>query len=354
MAALAVLGGWLGPTPAAAAKLVLFAGGGTEPDNAPATKCQLKTPFGLVFDAEGTAFLVEIDGHRLLKIDRAGNLKSIAGTGEKGFAGNGGPATAAKFNSMHSLALAPAGGILLADTFNHCVRAYHPRTGEITAFAGTGEKGFSGDGGPAIKARFEGIYCLAVDVPRNRLLLADLENHRIRAVDLKTGMVSTFAGNGKAGVPQNGAPADDSPLVDPRAVAVDSQGNVYILERGGNALRVVDVKHHIRTVAGTGKAGDSGDGGDALQATLRGPKHLCVDSQDRVVIADTDNHVIRRYDPATGRIERVAGTGVAGSAGVGGDPLKCALNQPHGVTVDAHGVLYIVDSHNNRVLQLAP
>jgi sugar lactone lactonase YvrE len=171
-------------------------------------------------------------------------------------------------------------------------------------------------------------------------------------VNMKTGIVTTVAGTGKKGIPTDGVVAVDSPLVDPRAVAVDSKGSVYILERSGNALRVVDPSGRIRTVAGTGKAGLSGDGGNALTAELKGPKHIWVDRDDTVLIADSDNHVVRRYTPRDGRIVRVAGTGTAGKAGVGGPPEQIELNQPHGVYVDRSGTLFISDSMNRRVLRV--
>src|SRR5262249_3094542 len=142
------------------------------------------------------------------------------------------------------------------------------------------------------------------------------------------------------------------PLVDPRAVAADGEGNVYVLERVGHALRVVDKSGKIRTVAGTGQPGASGDGGDAVKAMLRGPKHLCLDRDGSVIIADTDNHVIRRFVPKTGRIERVAGSGKKGSAGAGQSPEKVELDFPHGVYVHSDGVLYIADTYNNRILKL--
>jgi DNA-binding beta-propeller fold protein YncE len=137
-------------------------------------------------------------------------------------------------------------------------------------------------------------------------------------------------------------------------VAPDRQGNVYILERGGNALRVVDKTGHIRTlVNASGKKGGEGDGGLALEATMNGPKHLCVDKDDSVIIADAESHLVRRYIPTTGKIERIAGTGKHGSAGVGGDPLNCQLARPHGVTVHPEsGELYITDSYNNRILKI--
>jgi sugar lactone lactonase YvrE len=219
--------------------------------------------------------------------------------------------------------------------------------------AGTGEKGFSGDGGPATAAKFGGIYCASIDAKGEKLYLADLDNRRIRMVDLKAGRVSTVAGNGQKGVPKDGAEAIAAPLVDPRAVTVDRIGNVYVLERSGNALRVVDTQGKIRTVVGTGQKGASGDGGQAINATMNGPKHLCVDLHDNVIIADTENHIIRKYSPMTGRIVRVAGNGKKGTGGIGGPPEDAELNQPHGVTVDRQGVLFISDSSNNRVLRVS-
>src|SRR5262249_43703906 len=149
----------------------------------------------------------------------------------------------------------------------------------------------------------------------------DLDTRKIHYVDMKNGTLHHVAGNGKKGVPADGADAKAQPLVDPRAACVDRQGNVYILERGGHALRVVDAAGKIRTIAGTGKAGNAGDGGDARKAALNGPKHLCVDRDDNVIIADTANHVIRKYTPRDGKIMRLAGTGMKGESKDGGEPL---------------------------------
>jgi sugar lactone lactonase YvrE len=168
---------------------------------------------------------------------------------------------------------------------------------------------------------------------------------------MTSGIIRLIAGDGQPGIPADGATAREAPLVDPRAVAADGEGNVYVLERGGHALRVVDRAGKIRTVAGTGNPGPADADGPALAATLRGPKHLCLDRDGTVIIADTDNHVIRRYRPKDGQLVRIAGTGKAGAAGVGSSPEQVELNQPHGVYVDAKGTLYIVDSLNNRVLK---
>lgn len=334
-----------------AAKVLLVAGGGTL-DEGKATDVKLSAPFGAAFDSHGNLFLVEMTGERVRQIDPRGMLKTVAGTGVKGFVGDEGPATNAQFNGIHNLAILPNGDVLLADTWNNRMRQIAVADGTIKTIAGTGTKGFSGDGGPALQAEFGGIYCASLDPKGQLLYLADLDNRRIRKIDLQFGLVTTIAGNGKAGVPRDGAQAIASPLVDPRAVCADNQGNVYILERGGHALRVVNSNGQIRTVVGTGKKGFSGDGGDALQATLNGPKHLCMDLQGNVLIADTENHVIRKFIPKEGKIVRVAGSGKKGRGGLNGAPEDLELNQPHGVYVHPSGDLYISDSSNNRVLKI--
>jgi DNA-binding beta-propeller fold protein YncE len=300
----------------------------------------------------GNLLIAELTGQRVCKLDAQGHLSTIAGTGTEGFAGDDGPAAQAQLRGMHHLALASNGDLLVADTWNNRVRKIDAKTGVITTLAGAGKKGFSGDGGPAAKAECGGIYCLAFDGPRDRLLLADLDNRRIRVVTLRDGKIDTFAGNGDRGVPVDGATAKESPLVDPRAVACDDVGNVYILERSGHALRAVDLQGRICTVAGTGKKGPAADDVAALAATFNGPKHLCVDGHGDVIIADAENHVVCQLLVREKRVVRLAGTGKQGTAGVGGPPQKVELNRPHGVFVDAQGTLYVVDSSNDRILKL--
>lgn len=340
------------PGSAFADKLVLVAGGGNGGQGVPATQAKMTSPFGIDFGRDGSMFIVELEGGQVHRVDPRGLFSTIGGTGAMGDSGDGGPATDAVFHSMHTVVIGKDGLLYIADTLNHRVRTLDPATGKVAPFAGTGAKGYAGDGGPAEEAQFHGVYCVAFTPDFQTLLVTDLENRRIRAVDLATRQVRLVAGSGEKGVPADGSVAKTSPLVDPRAAIGDSKGNVYILERGGHALRVVDSLGKIRTVAGTGEPGGTGDGGPALKATLRGPKHLCMAPDGSVIIADTDNHLIRRYVPQTGMIERVAGSGQKGTGGLGGAPEKAELFHPHGVCFDAAGTLHIVDTGNNRILKL--
>lgn len=336
----------------AAERVVLVAGGTEAATDIPAERAKLREPFGIDFDSTGVPYLVELSGQRVLKIENS-NLKLVAGTGKEGTAAaTDQPGLEASFHGMHNLAIGPEGQVFLADTWNQQIRVYDPKSGLVKNFAGTGKKGFSGDGGPATQAEFGGIYCVTLSEDRQRLVLADLDNRRIRAIDLQSGIVTTVAGNGQRGVPKDGALATESPLVDPRAVTADKQGNIYILERSGHALRIVNPEGRIRTVVGTGKPGNTGDNGPGLSATLNGPKHLCLDRDGSVIIADTENHVIRRYSLETDKIIRIAGTGKKGQAGLGKAPDQIELTQPHGVTIGPAGDLFIVDSQNHRVLKI--
>ena len=296
---------------------------------------------------DGQLVLTEFGGHRIIQIDSAGKVTVLAGSGSKG--SKDGIGEAAEFNAPHNLAVAPDGVIYVADTSNHRVRKLDTKTRKVTTIAG-GEKGFAGDGGPAKDAQFDQAYHVALDADAKNLYVCDLGNRRIRKIDLRTGVIKTVAGNGKSGVPADGANASDAPLVDPRAVTVDKTGRIWILERSGNALRVVE-NGKVRTVAGTGERGLAGDGGPALKAKLDGPKFLWIDPAGDVLIADTENHCIRKYTLKDGMISRVAGTGKKGKDGAGGAADEVQLSRPHGVAIGPDGTIYISDSDNGRVLK---
>lgn len=302
------------------------------------TDLPLTSPFAIDSDAAGNLFVVEMaDAGRILKIEAGGKTTVL-----------GGPPN---FKGMHSLAMLSDQVLLIADTWNCRIQKINLSSGAVATFAGTGEKGFGGDAGPALSAKFGAVYDIGLDTRGKRILIADLDNRRIRAVSLETGLVSTVAGNGEKGIPKDGSLATDAPLLDPRAVAADANGRIYILERGGHCLRLVDEKGIIKTVAGTGQKGFFGDGGDALQTKMNGPKHLWVETSGDVLIADAENHAIRRYLSKEGRLTLVAGTGKKGSEGMGGAPELAELNRPHGIFA-AGGVIYIADSENNRILKI--
>lgn len=319
-----------------AARIVLVTGTAEAP---------LHEPFCAEPDRAGNLFIVEmVSGNRLLKLDAQGKLTHLAGTGTAGDAGDGGPGLGVQFRGPHNLAVLPGGDILIADTWNGRVRRFEAKTGTVSSVGGYG---VAGD-----KAHGSGPYCIALDPAGTHLFIADLR--QVHSLDLAAGTDKIVAGNGKKGNPADGAMATDSPLADPRAVAVDKAGNIYILERGGHALRVVDPAGQIRTVVnGDGKQGNTGDGGPGLEATMNGPKHICIDQDGGVLIADAENHLVRKYWPKDGTITRIAGTGKKGTVGLDGDPLKCELNRPHGVSVSpTTGDIIITDSYNNRILKI--
>ena len=298
---------------------------------------ELNHPFAVGFDPSGRIVIAEYTGRRVLRAETDGKLSVIAGHGEKGYDGDGKPAVKAAFNDLHNLAISRTGDIYLSDHENHAVRKISSKTGMISSFAGNGKPGFKGDGGPVSEASFHQIMCVTLTPDNKKLIVTDLKNRRIRSIDLDTNVVTTIAGNGRNGVPKNGAIATESPLVDPRAAAYDLKGNLYIVERSGNALRVVRPSGKIETVAGTGAKGMAD--GPALSARMSGPKHLALDDQGNVFIADDKNHLVRKYDPAKKTLTTVLGDG------------KWKLNRPHGVTV-YKGHLYIADSWNHRVLKM--
>ena len=303
---------------------------------------QLNTPFGIDFDAAGNMYMVELDGGRVHKLDTEDKFTTVAGDGSKTYQGDGGPAAKATFNGMHNIAVTPAGDLYIADSWNHCVRKIDAKTGNISTVAGTGKPGFSGDGGPATKATFNFIMCVSLNPAYDKLYIADLKNRRIRMMDLATQVVTTVAGNGKTGLPQDGSEATKSPLVDPRAVAVDAKNNIYILERGGHALRVVDAKGKIKTVVGTGERGTAV--GAALETQLGSPKHLAIDGDNHVIIADEANRRILKYDVEQQQVSILMGKGA--------NKPNRGLSKPHGVCVHADGTIFVVDTGHHRILSL--
>ena len=341
---------------ASAAEIVTIAGTGKDEfsgDGGPALKAGVGQPFGLEIGPDGALYYCEFSNHIVRRLDlKTNSLTTVAGTGRKaGYAGDGGPATKALMNQPHELRFDADGNYYISDMLSQAVRRVDGKTGVMTSVAGTGKTGFAGDGGPATAAHFDLPISVLLD-RSNGLLICDIKNHRVRRVDLGTGIVSTFAGTGEKKATLNGAPLEGTPLNGPRTLALEANGNVIIVLREGNAVYRADLKtktlHHI---AGTGKQGFGGDGSDAKQAQLAGPKGATVDHDGNILLCDTENHTIRIIRKTTGLIESLIGDGQAGD-GPDGDPKKCRLNRPHGVFIDATGNIYVGDSNNNKVRKL--
>jgi streptogramin lyase len=321
-------------------------------DGGPATEAQLNDPSGIARGPDGALYICDTANHRIRKVSRDGKITTVAGTGERGWSGDGGSATAAKLNEPYEVRFDKAGNVFWVERLSHCVRRLDTKSGFVTTIAGNGTAGFSGDGGPATKAQLSDPHSIGFD-KRGDLYICDVKNNRIRKVDMKTRTISTFAGNGERKPTPDGARFAQAPLAGPRALDFDRAGNLWLALREGNAVLKLDLKkgtiHHI---TGTGKKGFTGDGGPAKEATLTGPKGLSVARDGNVFIADTENHVVRMIDVRTGTIQLIAGTGAPGD-GPEGDPLKCALNRPHGVFIDNDSSIFIGDSEANRLRVIA-
>ena len=341
------------PVAAAEWTIATVAGTGTagfSGDGGPAKSAQLRDPFGVVRGPDGALWFCEYSGHRIRKIARDGTISTVAGNGQSGYAGDGGPALQASFQRPHELRFDAAGNCFIADMMNHAIRRIDAKTGIVTTFAGRGDgsKGYSGDGGPANQAALSSPHSIQFG-PDGDLYICDVGNHVIRRVEMRTGVIRTFAGTGKAGVTPDGAPIAGTPLRGPRSIDFDRAGNLWLVTREGNQVFKFDLKAGtIHLVAGTGKSGFTGNGGPAKLATLSGPKGIALDRAGNAWLADTESHSVRMIDAKTGNLELIAGTGLKGD-GPDGDPLKCAMTRPHGIFVDADGAVYIGDSETHRV-----
>jgi NHL repeat len=322
-------------------------------DGGPALRAILNGPFDVGFDPDGNLYFSDTFNHRIRRVDaRTGNITTCAGFGEAGYSGDGGPAAQARLNEPYGITVDTAGNVYVADRHNHCVRRIDGASGVIATLAGNGSAGYSGDGGPAVEAGMAEPNGLALDPTQRRLFIADVADHRVRVVDLVSGMISTFAGTGEAQHSGDGGPASRAGVFGARAVKVAPGGTVYILERQGSTLRAVDPGTGvINTVAGTGTRGYSGDGGLAKNAVFDAPKEFMLDPRGDILIVDTENHAIRRIYAASGVIETIAG-GRKGPEGDGGPATAAGLGRPHGAAVGPDGAIYIGDTENHRVRKL--
>ncbi len=318
-------------------------------DGGPATEAQIDNPFGVARGPDGALWFCEYTGQRVRRITPDGIIHLVAGTGAKGYSGDGGAATAATFNLPHEIRFDKTGNLFIVDMTNHAVRRVDAKTKIITTFAGTGQPGYSGDGGPASAAQFKQPHSIQFDPGGEHLYVCDIGNNVIRRVDMKTGTISTFAGTGKPGETPDGAPLAGTPLKGPRSLDFDAKGDLWVCTREGNQVFRIDMKagvyHHV---AGTGKKGFTGNGGPAREATLSGPKGIAIDADGNAWLADTESHSVRMIEAKTGKLLLMAGTGEKGD-GPDGDPLQCKMARLHGIFVDKDGAVYIGDSEAHRV-----
>lgn len=335
--------------------ITTVAGTGTQGyagDGGPATAATLNNPFDVAFDADGNMIFSDTFNHVLRRVDaHTGVITTIAGTGTRGFSGDGGPATGAELNEPYGVVIDRTGNIFFADRLNRRVRRLDTG-GTITTLAGDGGGKYHGDGGPAATAGLAEPNGLAFNADQSVLFIADVADHRVRAVDLRTGLISTFAGTGDGRHDGDGGPATQAAIFGARAVALAPDGALYVMERQGSSIRVIR-DGIITTVAGTGERGYAGDGGDARVAVFAAPKEMAVDAAGNIFVVDTENHAIRLIDAKTWIVTTIAGSGTAHPGGDGGPATEAGLARPHGICIGPDGAGYIGDSENHRIRRIA-
>lgn len=304
-------------------------------------RLDLGNPFGVEIQGN-KIWITSVDDHCIYEgtID-GGKLSRIAGNGLVGYSGDGGHALEATFNWPHEVRADSSGNLYVADTRNHVIRRIDAATGTVITLAGDGTEGFAGDGSTGQEVRFRQPHSVVLD-GEGGLLVADTVNHRLRRIDLASGVVNTISGTGQRKLPTDGADAATSPLFGPRSLAVDSR-SIWIALREGNSVWRIDRRSNtIHHVAGTGAKGYSGDGGPPLQATFNGPKGLVLDSNGRLLIVDTENQAVRRIDLEAQTVETVLGEASKLH------PIK--LKRPHGIAYSEARGFFVADSENHRVL----
>jgi PKD repeat protein len=316
-------------------------------DGGPAASAQLRQPQGVAVDSQGNVYISDFGNQRLREVSADGRITTLAGDGMPGFSGEGGsPASKSLLHDPTGVAVDGAGNVYFADTGNNRVREISA-AGGISTIAGNGLGGYSGDGGPARAAELHAPDGVAVDANGN-VYIADESNNRLRKVS-GDGTITTIAGTGTGGYNGDGMAATSAQLFEPRGVAVDAQGNVYIADFGNERVREVRPDGTIGTIAGDGNAGTTGDGGPATSAELQAPEALAVDASGSVYVVDNE---VRVRKVSGGTITTIAGDGTLGFSGDGG-PAGSAQLQAAGVAVDARGDVYLADSGNARIRKVS-
>jgi hypothetical protein len=324
-------------------------------DGGAATSAKINFPSGVAADSAHNIYIADFNNSVVRKVSAAGVITTFAGQSVSGYTGDGGAADSATLNTPQDVAVAPDGSVYIADAGNNVIRKVST-SGIITTVAGNGTGGFYGDGGLADTAELDQPTGITVDRAGN-LYIADYNNYRIRKVDT-SGIITTVAGNGygsgvgTGGYSGDGGMATSAELFYPVSVAVDNTGNLYIADFQNNVIRKVNTSGIITTVAGTGVAGFSGEGGAATAAKLSTPSHVAVDTIGNLYISDIGNNRIRKVN-TLGIINAIAGSGIAGFSGDGGNPLSARLNHAQGLYIDGTGTVYIADENNSRIRKVS-
>lgn len=376
---------------------------GLSGDGSAAVEACLNEPKAVTLDCEGNLLIADSENHVVRKVDRmTGTITTVAGcsgpssprletvdsdtaagedpfsegdpSGEgafaqqtdlsgtvryvvngagvtKRFGGDEGPAVRALLNFPTAVVVNEDGHLYIADTMNHRIRRVEAGTGRITTIAGLGLPRFGGDGGPSKTAGLNEPAALAIG--RARLYIADQSNNRVRAIDLTTGMISTVAGTGSAAYNGDGIPATEATLAGPSGLAIGADGTLYIADTFNGRVRAIDpTTGIIRTVVGDGEEYRYQGAVEAMSTSLSRPSGIAVDPEGNLFITDSDNHLVRRWDRATGRLHRLAGVGVANYGGDGGMALEASLSYPFGIVIDKNGHLFIADTFNHRIREI--
>ena len=314
---------------------------------------RVNNPYGIIVGPDSALYFCEVDSGRVRRMDMNTRLlTTVAGNGEKAYRGDGSLALDASFSAPHEIRFDAQGNLYIVSRDSHTVRRVDKSSGLVSTVAGTGEAGFSGDGGLAKAAQLRQPHSIAFDA-RGDLLICDIGNSRLRRIDMSSGIISTLSGTGERTATPDSGPIAGTPLLGPRSIDTDTDGNAYLVLREGNAVFRLDIMgNRLQRIAGTGNRGYAGDSGAAINATFNGPKGIAYSAQDHsLYIVDTENHVIRRMSLNTGIVDTVLGSGEPGD-GPDGDPRQCKLNRPHGVCVHA-GLLYVTDSESHRVREVS-
>ncbi|HKE62484.1 MAG TPA: hypothetical protein VKB33_08435 [Nitrospira sp.] len=378
-------------------------GSGLSGDGGAAVEACLNEPKAVAFDGEGNLLIADSENHVIRKVNRrTGIITTVAGysepssqppetvksdatagddpfsegdsSGEGGFAqqtdlsgtvryvvsgagitkrfgGDEGSSERALLNFPTAVAVDAQGHLYIADTMNHRIRRVEAGTGRITTIAGVGQPRFGGDGGPSKSAGLNEPAALAVQGVR--LYIADQSNNRVRAIDLTTGIISTVAGTGSAAYNGDGMLATEASLAGPSGLAIGADGTLYIADTFNGRVRTIDsTTGIINTLVGDGGEYRYQGAVEPMSTSLSRPSGIAVDPEGHLFITDSDNHLVRRWDRVTGRLDRLAGVGVANYGGDGGMALEASLSYPFGLVIDKSGHLLIADTFNHRIREI--